>query len=173
MVKHFLGYKVFSSINKLILKKEKNRGLMFLIIGTIVMILISMGMFVWSERISAKRKGVQPRTIKEMLGFVNKYTLKEILVGMSSSFVFGFIDNGGLFFGMDALDPFLPGGTITKAGVGNTYSDALGSILGSFIGGSIENYTGLKYAPLWAQSVGLVLGCLVGILVPRLITGRS
>ena len=31
---------------------------------------------------------------------------KTVMVGMVSGMVFGFIDNAGLFLGMDVLDPF-------------------------------------------------------------------
>jgi len=169
-----IGFKVFSTINKLFHKRDKKiQSVIILIIGSLLLISLSIRIFIWSEYRSAKREERKPRSIREMLGFTNKYTLKHILVGMSSSFVFGLIDNGGLFFGMDALDPFLPGGSLTKAGYGNTYSDALGSLLGSFIGGSIENYTGIKDTPLWGQSVGLVIGCLMGIYLPQIITGKS
>lgn len=172
-MKKIISQNLLSNLYKSLFKKEKNKQVIILIIGSILLILASMVLFFWSEHKSATKEGRKPRTIREMLGFVDAYTLKEILVGMSSSFVFGFIDNGGLFFGMDTLDPFLPGGQLTKAGYGNTYSDALGSLLGSFIGGTIENLTGLEKSPLWAESFGLVCGCLVGIFIPRLITGKS
>ena len=38
-----------------------------------------------------------------------------IITGMVANIVFGIIDNGGLFFGMSALDPFLPQGELTRA----------------------------------------------------------
>ena len=100
-------------------------------------------------------------------------SLKSILVGMMSGIVFGFVDNAGLFFGMDALDPYLPGGELTKAGLGNTYSDALGSFLSVFIGNLIQKSTGIEKTPLWADTVGIVFGCLIGIAIPSAITGKS
>ena len=53
-------------------------------------------------------------------------SLKTILVGMASGIVFGFIDNAGLYFGMDKLDPLfdaMGAGTLAKSGLGNTFSD--------------------------------------------------
>ena len=100
-------------------------------------------------------------------------SLKTILVGMSSGIVFGFIDNAGLFFGMDALDPYLPGGPLTKAGYGNTFSDALGSFLSVFIGNLIQKSTGISNTPMWAESVGIIVGCLFGIYIPAMLTGKK
>ena len=59
--------------------------------------------------------------------------LKNILVGMVFGLVFGFIDNAGMFFGMDALEPFLPREGFVAAGIGNTYSSVLGAFLAAFL----------------------------------------
>ena len=90
---------------------------------------------------------------------------------MVSNVVFGFIDNAGLFFGMDALDPFFPKGKLTKAGLGNTFSDALGSFLGTFSCSIIGNTTGIKDTPLWSEVVGIIVGCLLGLYIPKAIIG--
>ena len=45
-------------------------------------------------------------TSAQFLG-VDQFIPRLILVGMASGLVFGFIDNAGLFFGMEYLDPFL------------------------------------------------------------------
>lgn len=115
---------------------------------------------------------MKPQTMMEFLDLVNP-SLKSVLVGMGSGIVFGFIDNAGLWFGMDALDPILPGGDLTKAGFGNTYSDFLGSFLATFVGNIIANKTGVENTPIWAESVGVVTGCLLGIYIPSMITGKS
>lgn len=128
-----------------------------------------------SEKKAAEKEGREPKPFMEVLGLKGDVlTTKSFFVGMATNFIFGFIDNAGLFFGMDALDPYFPvekWGGKTQAGIGNTYSDALGSFLGTFIGGSIQNYTGVKETPLFAESVGIILGCIVGVIVPRLIVG--
>ena len=107
---------------------------------------------------------------------------KGIVLGMSSGVVFGFIDNAGLWFGMDALDPFLntiPGvGNLTKAGLGNTFSDAVGAFAGTFAGIIIQKSLikkGEENIPefIWAEAIGVVIGCLLGILIPMLITGKK
>ena len=91
---------------------------------------------------------------------------------MTSGFVFGLIDNGGLFFGMDALEPlfekYFPDGQhdLVKSGLGNTFSDAVGGFMGTFVGTIVQNVTRIDEYPFWAEAVGLVLGCLVGVYLP-------
>lgn len=95
-----------------------------------------------------------------------------IFTGMFANIVFGIIDNGGLFYGMSALDPFLPSGELTRAGLGNTFSDGLGAFLGTFSGIIIKSITRIEDTPLWSDAVGIVIGCLIGLYVPRYLTGR-
>jgi hypothetical protein len=104
---------------------------------------------------------------------IESVTTKQILVGMAYGIIFGFIDNSGLWFGMDALDPYLPGGNLTKAGLGNTYSDLLGSLLGTFGSIIIAKYSNVDKKPVWSESIGIIMGCLLGIYVPKKITGLS
>lgn len=93
---------------------------------------------------------------------------------MAANIVFGFIDNAGLFFGgvyLEELFEKLPGGDDANvlAGYGNTYSDFLGSFLGTFCGLIIANITSVNDGPIWANSLGIVIGCLLGILIPKMI----
>ena len=82
------------------------------------------------------------------------FSWKGVLVGMSAGIVFGFIDNAGLWFGMDALDPFIPSDDAkTIAGWGNTYSDMLGATLGTFVGNIIIHYTHMEEVPLLSNAV--------------------
>lgn len=113
---------------------------------------------------------------KNILSFLGVYpfpTLASILTGMAANIVFGMIDNGGLFFGMDALDPFLPAGELTRAGLGNTFSDALGAFLGTFSGIIIKSVTKIDDTPLWSDAIGIIIGCLIGLYVPKYITGKK
>ena len=110
-----------------------------------------------------------------VLSFLGVYpfpTLIYIVTGMMANIVFGIIDNGGLFFGMSALDPFLPSGELTRAGLGNTFSDGLGAFLGSFTSVMIKTVTKVEDTPLWADAFGIVVGCLIGLYVPRYVTGK-
>lgn len=96
-----------------------------------------------------------------------------IITGMFANIIFGIIDNGGLFFGMSALDPFLPEGELTRAGLGNTFSDGLGAFLGTFSGVIIKSITKTEDTPLWSDAVGIVIGCLIGLYVPKYLTGKQ
>lgn len=122
-----------------------------------------------------KHKKKKERTF---LQFINRGEIpefKQLLIGASFGIVFGFIDNAGLWFGMNALDKYLPGGPLTKAALGNTFSDLLGATFGTFI--SIILFDLLEYddddQPVWTNAIGIVLGCLIGLYVPRLITGKT
>jgi hypothetical protein len=113
---------------------------------------------------------------KNVLSFLGIYpfpTLISIFTGMAANIVFGIIDNGGLFFGMDVLDPFLPNGELTRAGLGNTFSDGLGAFLGSFSGIIIKSITKVDDTPIWSDAIGIVIGCLIGLYVPKYITGKK
>jgi len=101
------------------------------------------------------------------------FTFRALLLGMLSSMAFGFIDNAGLFFGMDALDKFLPGGELTRAGWGNTFSDGTGAFLGAFVSKIVSLSTGFEGGPVYADFIGIVIGCILGIYIPRAITGKK
>ncbi len=107
-------------------------------------------------------------------GLVDTTFLKRILVGLGTGVVFGIIDNAGLWFGMDALDPILPRGKLTQAGLGNVFSDTLSAFLSTFAGNIIQHLTGVKGGtPIWSDAVGTFVGCLSGLFGSRLLTGRT
>tara|TARA_B100000963_G_scaffold346306_1_gene351380 strand:+ start:440 stop:889 length:450 start_codon:yes stop_codon:yes gene_type:complete len=110
-------------------------------------------------------------TLSEFISLDPVPTVKSIGVGMVSGLIFGIIDNAGLFFGMSSLDPFLPKNKLIAAGLGNTYSDALGGFLGTFCGIIVSNLTGIYDYPVWSSTFGIVVGCLIGLYIPALITG--
>ena len=95
--------------------------------------------------------------------------LKNILVGMVFGLVFGFIDNAGMFFGMDALEPFLPREGFVAAGIGNTYSSVLGAFLAAFLSNVIKISTGVDTVPVWSDAAGIVVGAILGIYIPPII----
>lgn len=146
-----------------------------LLVVCIILIGIAFFGLCMSEKYRAKKEGRKPQSPLEILGFSSKFTWKHIMVGMASNIIFGMIDNGGLFFGMDALDPILPtkpGEDLLKAGYGNTFSDMLGSFLGTFVGNTISNVSQIDQGPLWAEVIGIVIGCLLGMFIPSMITGK-
>jgi hypothetical protein len=154
----------------------KNHCSLSLLITISVLLCIIAGIILnTSEQKAAEKEGRKPKPFLEVLGLKgDNVNMKSFVVGMATNFIFGFIDNAGLFFGMDALDPYFPAeqyGAKTQAGIGNTYSDILGSFLGTFIGKSIQIHSGVDETPLIADVVGITLGCIFGVLLPRLLVG--
>lgn len=49
----------------------------------------------------------------------------------------------------------------------------LGTFLGTFVSIILQRSTGIGETPLWANAIGIVIGCLLGILVPKLILRNS
>lgn len=108
-----------------------------------------------------------------------RYTFAKVIAGLAFGVVFGFIDNAGLFFGMDALDPFTKNlDPKIAAGIGNTFSDVIGAFAGSFAGAIMESKMKATFpkdidecvsTPLWADSLGIFVGCILGIIIPKAI----
>ena len=69
----------------------------------------------------------------------------------------------------------MPGGLLTKAALGNTYSDFLGVIVGTSV--SIIAKESLDYdddkEPIWLNMIGIVIGCLGGMVVGRILTSKK
>lgn len=103
----------------------------------------------------------------------NARFIKAFAVGMVSNFVFGMIDNGGLWLGMSSLDPFMTSDPLTKSALGNAYSNGLGAFLGTFIGFMITIYSQVEDTPLISDVIGVVLGCVLVIPLMRLLTGQK
>lgn len=119
-----------------------------------------------------------------------------IIPSLIFGLVFGFIDNAGLLTGMDALDnpfsklsetfynlyyskdkksqKFIPYSKKYKdeddpvmAGLGNTFSDGLGVTIGAFFGKLASTlFPSDIQQPLWIDMVGVIVGCLFGIMIP-------
>lgn len=111
-----------------------------------------------------------------------RYTFVKVAAGLAFGVVFGFIDNAGLFFGMEALEPYINyyfgGDDKVAAGIGNTFSDVVGAFAGAFAGNIMESHMKKAFpkdiddcvsTPLWADSVGIFIGCIIGIIVPKAI----
>ena len=140
------------------------------------------------------KKSNSPIFFSEYIG-VSGYTAKQIGIGMMTNIIFGFIDNFGLFFGMDSLDDYLnfkenddsekaellskdsrssknlKGGAedlaaLRTAGWGNTFSDFLGAFVGNAVGDIASTLSGVERTPIISEIVGIVLGCILGIYIP-------
>ena len=127
------------------------------------------------KNVLRKRKNQKPQTFIEFLNVGKKLTVKNVSIGLIFGIVFGFLDNFGLWMGISVLENYMPGGVKTKSALGNTYSDFIGATIGSAI--SILAVEIFDYdnddTPLWVNTVGIVIGCILGMIAGRLITGKK
>ena len=122
---------------------------------------------------------------------------KNLYCGLVLGLVFGFLDNFGLFYGMDFLDPIFyklassvvsgmrrcwnvkeptakeviavhGAADMLKAGLGNTFSDVLGVALGT--SALVIAKSGLGVSPeFWPLDiVAMLIGCLLGAFLPAM-----
>ena len=154
--------------------KLEQKKLSNLLYGSLAIIIIVGGIcFTYLKR-HYKEKENRDYTLTE---FINGEDLdkagfpkiKNVIVGMVFGMVFGFIDNAGMFFGMDALEPFLPVEGFVAAGIGNTYSSVLGAFLAAFLSNVIKISTGVDSVPVWSDAAGILVGAVGGIYIPPLI----
>lgn len=165
--------KLFIFMITSISSREKNR-LFRLFTFSYVAILI-FGFWSWSIGYSNDDKLTLYSFInKTNIPFNTKTFAKYVSIGFIFGFVFGFIDNFGLWFGMDALDPITPTGLLTKAGIGNAFSNVLGAILATFASEILSKMLNTNHeTPLWSNALGVGVGCLSAIVVCRLISNRK
>ena len=140
------------------------RNVCFLVVVCVALIVVA-GHFAFKSTNEDRKEKL---TLAEFLGLKPVPSLKSVLVGMSAGLVFGFIDNFGLYFGMSALDPYLPKDKLLAAGLGNTFSDGVGAFLATFVGVIITNKSGVENYPILSEAVGIIIGCLIGTYLPGL-----
>lgn len=150
-------------MSKTISKEDKVRLYKFLVICIVLILVFGVVAYMFNEK----------SNVLDFLDLRPFPSLLSIFTGMFANIIFGIIDNGGLFFGMSALDPFLPEGELTRAGLGNTFSDGLGAFLGTFSGIIIKSITKIDDTPVWSDAIGIIIGCLIGLYVPKMITGKQ
>lgn len=143
---------------------------------TILVMILSGVVAYYVKNWSLKKKGEKQLTPIEFLNNGPTPSLKTVLVGMIFGFTFGFIDNSSLWLGMEYLGPvfarILPG-NLTNAGLGNTYGDFLGSSFGTFLAIIFKSIITVGNIPIWADCLGVSIGCLLGVLIPRAISGKQ
>lgn len=152
---------------------QKHQGLINLLVVTVFFVGIFLILAFNVVNNSRIEKGEDKLTFMQFLNNNSEVTLKKVLVGMSFGMIFGFIDNFGLWYGMDYLDPYIPGGNLTKAGYGNTFSDFIGSTMGTSISIILGTLYPTEEAPIWVNSLGIIVGCLLGLYIPKYISGRD
>ena len=152
---------------------NKHKGLIFLLSSTVIIIIFFLLLAFVVVNNKRMDKGEEKLTFLQFFNNNSEITLKKLLVGMSFGMIFGFIDNFGLWYGMDYLDPYISGGNLTKAGYGNTFSDFIGSTMGTSISIILGTLYPSDESPIWVNSLGIVVGCLLGLYIPKYISGRS
>ena len=128
-------------------------------------------------------------TFSDFVGWPTEKHLHTVMVGLLLGFVFGFLDNFGLFYGMDVLDPlFYKFASVTMLshtkdsperlhkladgmmnGLGNTFSDLLGILIGTAVLQTANASFNVNAGNFWPMDfVAIILGCLVGAYLPAL-----
>ena len=121
------------------------------------------------------KKDTKPDTLMQYINRGDVPSYRSLIIGLTFGLVFGFMDNIGLWMGIDAFYDYIPGGTLTKGAWGNTYSDLLGATVGTFIADMAQDY--YKYddddEPIWVNTVGIFIGCIIGMTAGRALTARD
>ena len=158
------------------LTEDQRVSLLYLLLGSLSAIVLLGSINYYIANKDYRKKHQTDLTLIDFInqGSMDKNFIKRTMVGFGTGAVFGAIDNFGLWFGMDSLDPILPSGSLTKAGFGNVFSDSLSAFLSTFAGDIIAKSTGVEgNTPIWADAVGTFTGCLIGLYSCRFITGRT
>jgi len=151
--------------------EQKKNAFLFIFITFMLMISFGIGAFYY------QKKKNPDLTIKEFVnGGKEELTARDVFISMSFGFIFGFIDNSSLWLGMEHLGPifakYLPG-NLTNAGLGNAYGDFLGSSFGTFIALMLSLRFPTKNFPIWADCIGVTIGCLLGVFIPRALSSKK
>lgn len=147
-----------------------------LIYVTVLLILITSAISYFIKKRQYEEKYHRPMPFSVFINGVDQLpSWKTIMGGMLYGLVFGFLDNFFIYFGIDSLQKYMPGGTLTKAGLGNTYSDFVGAVVGAHIGFIYQTLSNISQdaVPIWVNSIAIVIGCLLGLYIPILITGQT
>ena len=163
------------------ISKVENAGLLKLIAGSYIILMVLGIISYVIANAHYKKKNKKNLSFWDFIN--NKHVDKNdspnnfhklILKGFVMGTVFGVMDNGGVWFGMDSLDPLLPDGILTKAALGNTYSNTLSAFISTFAGNIIEHMFDLKgETPIWADATGVLIGSLFGLYFCKFITGKN
>ena len=122
-----------------------------------------------------EKKGEKKMTFKEFINNGKVPSIKNIIIGLTFGITFGFIDNIALWFGIDTLEKYMPGGVLTKSALGNTYSNVLGVIVGTCISIAAKNIMNVEFnqEPIWLNTLGILIGCLLGMFTGILISNKN
>lgn len=94
--------------------------------------------------------------------------VKIFIVGSTFYIVFGIIDNLGLFIGMKGVEDFIISLGLSykvAAGLGNTFSDAIGALSGGIVAATMYKILKVRGAgTITEKTVGVIIGCLIPVI---------
>lgn len=143
-----------------------------LIFWTINIIIILGCIYISFTLVNNKRKKEKkpPFSLIRLLNNDQPLTVKNLLVGMSFGIVFGFIDNASLWVGLDTFKKHIPGSILVKSGWANTYSSTLAATIGTTVFITLKYCLKVENSPIWLNSIGILIGCILGLYVPKFIS---
>jgi len=156
------------------MNKNTTKVLKFILLNIVIFTLSLFVSFKIHNRF-LKKKNKEQISVTNFLNSGQTLTFKGVAIGLTFGIVFGFLDNFGLWIGINELQDIFPGGLLTKSALGNTYSDMLGAIVGTsiaIIAQDVLDYDNDK-EPIWLNVIGIFIGCILGLFAGRLITGKS
>ena len=152
-------------------RKGANTPIIPILLGSLLLILIfgTGGYRIVKEKIKNNSSDNEEIDITKFISYnlnieegkVEKPNPTEICIGMLFGIIFGMFDNIGLFIGSDSFGNLLSNNETIQSAWGNTYSDFIGATVGTFVSQIGTYSTGDKGAPIWANSVGIIIGCLL------------
>tara|TARA_B110001469_G_scaffold123334_2_gene135200 strand:- start:2372 stop:2827 length:456 start_codon:yes stop_codon:yes gene_type:complete len=143
-----------------------------LIFWTVTIIIILACICISFTLVNNKRKK-EKKTPFSLIQFLNNdqpLTATNLLVGMSFGVVFGFIDNASLWIGLDTFKKHIPGSILVKSGWANTYSSTLAATIGTTVFFTLKHVLNVSHSPIWLNSFGILIGCILGLYVPKFIS---
>ena len=81
-----------------------------------------------------------------------------------------------MYLGLDSLESLLKDSMpnpMVRAGIGNLYSSIFGSIMGASLSKGIKKSTGIIDTPWWSDTIGILIGSILGIYIPSLVMPRQ
>jgi hypothetical protein len=143
-----------------------------LIFWTVTIIIILVCICISFTLVNNKRKK-DKKTPFSLMKFLNNdqpLTVKNLLVGMSFGVIFGFIDNASLWIGLDTFKKHIPGSILVQSGWANTYSSTLAATIGTTVFITLKHVLNVSDSPIWLNSFGILIGCILGLYVPKFIS---
>lgn len=148
-----------------------NKKIFNFIVANIILISVAFAIAFYVHNYNLKRKGKKAVTFFQYLN-QGKVTPKGLFVSFIFGVVFGFMDNFFLWAGEEHLMEFLPGGTLTKSALGNTYSDFIGATFGIALASIGKDYIDIdEEPPIWVNAIAMPVGCILGLIFGKLFIG--